>query len=108
MSIPSFALPKRFNLSTASHADLAFLLAGCIRYRREELGLSMERAAELAGLELSEWCDLENGWVPSNESKLLRLIAGALDACYGRVSFVAELSRFNQERLFSSPRPQAS
>jgi predicted transcriptional regulator len=109
MSIRSFAVPKRLNLSTASHADLAFLLAGCIRARREELGLSMERTAELAGVELSEWCALEDGWVPSRlESKLLRSIAGALDACYGSVCFVAEVSRFNQELLFSSPQSQAS
>ncbi len=26
---------------------------------------------------------MEDGWVPNNESKLLRLIAGALDACSG-------------------------
>jgi hypothetical protein len=108
MSIPPFALPKRLTLSTASHADLAFLLAGCIRWRREELDLSMEHTSELAGLDVSEWCALEDGWVPSRESKVLRSIAGALEACYGRVSIVAELSRFNQELLFSSPPSQAS
>jgi hypothetical protein len=108
MSIPSFAVPKRLNLVTASHADLAFLLAGCIRGRREELGLSMERSAELAGLELLEWYSLEDGWVPSRESKLLRSIAGSLEASYSRVSFVAEISRFNQELLFSSSQPQSS
>jgi hypothetical protein len=35
---------------TTTPASLALLLARCIRHRRGELGLSIERAAELSGI----------------------------------------------------------
>ena len=60
------------------------LLASCIRHRREELGLSIERAAQLSGMVVSEWYALEAGWVPDDESGLLRAIAGTLESGYLR------------------------
>lgn len=45
-----------------------YWIAGLARYtrqRREELGLTVERAAELAGMEASEWYALESGWAPN-------------------------------------------
>jgi hypothetical protein len=56
--------------------------------RREELGLSLKRAAELAGLELSEWCALEAGWVPEDMYRL-QAIAGTLQASWADYSFLA-------------------
>ena len=73
------------------------LLARCVRHRREELGLSIERAAELSGMVGSEWYALEAGWVPDDESGLLRAIAGTLESGYLNLSFIAEVSRYNQE-----------
>ena len=91
---------------TPTPADLALLLARCVRRRRGELGLSIERAAELSGMEISEWCALESGWIPDDESKLLWSIAGALESGYLNLLFIAEVSRYNQELL--SNRPLAS
>lgn len=97
---PSAVLKKSI-MSTIDHADLAFLLASCITRRREQLGLPIERAAQLAGMEVSEWRTLENGWVPSSDSGLLHAIAGALQSCHIQFSFIAEISRHNQELLFT-------
>ena len=105
MSRQSVSTPKRQALSAGQPADLGLLLASCIR-RREELGLSIERAAELSGIVSSEWCALEAGWVPDDESKLLWSIAGALESGYLNLLFIAEVSRYNQELL--SNRPLAS
>ena len=91
---------------TTPPASLALLLARCVRRRRGELGLSIERAAELSGMEISEWCALEAGWIPDDESKLLWSIAGALESGYLNLLFIAEVSRYNQELL--SNRPLAS
>jgi hypothetical protein len=91
---------------TTNPASLALLLARCVRRRREQLGLSIERAAELSGIASSEWCALEAGWVPDDESRLLSAIAGTLESGYLNVSFIAEISRYNQELL--SNRPLAS
>ncbi len=46
--------------------------------RRQELGLSVARAAELAGLEISEWDALESGWAPDNVNTI-RAIAATLE-----------------------------
>jgi hypothetical protein len=91
---------------TTTPAFLALLLARCVRRRRGELGLSIERAAELSGIVSSEWCALEAGWVPDNESGLLSAIAGTLESGYPNLLFIAEVSRYNQELL--SNRPLAS
>ena len=44
------------------------LLARSVRHRREQLGLSVQRAAELSGMVVSDWYALEAGWVPDDES----------------------------------------
>jgi hypothetical protein len=80
-------------LSTAAQpADLGLLLAGCIRHRREELGFSIERAAQLCGIEPFQWQALEAGWVPDLESGLLEAIAGTLEVSFPCVLFVADVS----------------
>ena len=48
----------------APQLDWGGALTRYIRQRRKELGLTQERAAELAGMELSQWCALESGWAP--------------------------------------------
>ncbi|MGB9109216.1 MAG: helix-turn-helix transcriptional regulator [Telluria sp.] len=100
--------PKQPTVSAAERADWAMLLARSVRQRRQHLGLSVERAAELSGMEVSDWYALEAGWVPSVESGLLDAIAGTLEACHILFPLMAEISRYNQELLFSSQLPLAS
>ena len=99
--------PKHPNVSAAERADWAMLLARSVRQRREQLGLSVRRAAHLSGMVVSDWYALEAGWVSDDESQL-RAIAGALETGYIQTSLIAEISRYNQELLFNSLPPLAS
>jgi transcriptional regulator with XRE-family HTH domain len=56
--------------------------------RREELGMTLARAAELSGPELSEWCALESGWIPE-DMNTIRAIAGTLRIDWKDLSFLA-------------------
>jgi hypothetical protein len=87
---------------------MAMLLARSVRQRREQLALSVKRAAELSGMVVSDWYALEAGWVPTVESGLLDSIAGTLQACHIQLPLIAEISRYNQELLFNSLSPLAS
>lgn len=73
----------------------ALALASMVRRRRQNLGMSVERAADLSGLQVSEWCALESGWVP-DQFCFLSAIAQTLDLGYLQLSFLAEVSRYNQ------------
>ena len=53
------------------------LFGGCIRKIRETKGRSVEEAARLAGMEASEWLDVEAGRAPGVAQ--LRPIAHALE-----------------------------
>jgi len=66
-------------------------LSRYIRQRRQELGLTHERAAQLAGLELSQWYALESGWVPDMPEgmNMLMGIAGTLETSWADLSFLA-------------------
>ena len=108
MSTDFMTAPKHPAASAAARADWAMLLARNVRRRREELGLSVNRAAELSGMETSDWYALEGGWVPTVESGLLDSIAGTLEACHIQLPLTAEISRYNQELLFNSLSPLAS
>jgi len=46
------------------------LLSRCVRQRREDLGLTITSASELAGMAFSEWCALESGWIPRDRATL--------------------------------------
>jgi len=108
MSAISVTAPKHPPVSAAERADMAMLFARSVRRRRKALGLSVQSAAELSGMEASEWYALEAGWVPTVESGLLDSIAGTLQSCHIAVPLIAEISRYNQELLFSSQLPLAS
>jgi hypothetical protein len=108
MSTQSASTPKHPAVSTAERADMAMLLARSVRQRREQLALSVKRAAELSGMVVSDWYALEAGWVPTVESGLLDSIAGTLQACHIQLPLIAEISRYNQELLFNSLSPLAS
>ena len=74
--------------------DLA--LAHATRRCREQLGLTIEAAAELAGLQSSEWVSLEAGWVPWEEDTL-HAIASTLQVCRGEYFGLAAIVRIHQE-----------
>jgi transcriptional regulator with XRE-family HTH domain len=73
----------------------ALALASMVRRRRQNLGMSVERAADLSGLQVSEWRALETGWAP-DKFCVLSAVAQTLDVGYLRLSFLAEVSRYNQ------------
>jgi len=86
-------------VSSGAGADrqvLANLLASCVERRRRQLGFSVERAAELAGIPVWQWNALERGWVPSDPN-VLKAIAWTLQACYHHLSLIAEVSLYNQD-----------
>ncbi len=70
-------------------------LARFTRERRGKLGLSLERAAELAGLELSEWCALESGWAP-DDMGAIQAIAATLETSWIDFSFLALMAECQQ------------
>ena len=76
--LPSTHLPE---LRRASWGRLFGL---GIRAARTEAGLSLERAADLAGMELSEWMAIEDGHVPQ-EMDRLRAMAGAMEVSFGKI-----------------------
>lgn len=91
------------NYSTLSQAQRnyhrihgALLFARYIQRRRQELGLSLERAAFISCIEVSDWCALEGGRVPADGHPVLRSIAETLEADYFKVSLYADISRYNQ------------
>lgn len=53
-----------------------------IKQRRIELGLNCARAAAMTGIDRAAWIDLEAGWVPSKNERLLRSLAGTLQINY--------------------------
>lgn len=57
-------------LINARNAGSRLLLSRSVRQRREDLGLTITRASELAGMAFSEWCALESGWIPSDRATL--------------------------------------
>ena len=84
---------------TAPRPGWISALACYTRKRREDLGLSLECAAELAGLEMSEWAALESGWVPNpDDLALIRSIAGTLEVSWVDFSFLALMAACQQRR----------
>jgi transcriptional regulator with XRE-family HTH domain len=79
----------------SNRTEASLTLAKCVQRRRENLGMSVERAADLAGMKVSEWCALEAGWVP-DAFDVLRAVADTLELGYLQLSFLAEISQYNQ------------
>lgn len=73
----------------------AFSLARYVEGRRRELNLLIQRAAELAGMEFSEWCALEAGWVPVDENTI-SAIAEVLEVSRVQIGVLAMVARANQ------------
>lgn len=73
-----------------------FVLARATRHRREQLGLTIEAAAELAGLQSSEWASLEDCWVPW-DMDTLDAIAATLQVSHGDFHGLAAIVRIHQD-----------
>ena len=63
-----------------------------IRENRRNAGLSVEEAARLSGMEVSEWTAIEDGYVPQTAAQL-RSIAGTLEISYDRLLSLVLLCR---------------
>ena len=63
-----------------------------IRANRQNLGLSIEEAARLSGMEVSEWAAIEGGYVPQTTAQL-HSIAGTLEISYDRLLNLVLLCR---------------
>jgi len=63
-----------------------------IRENRQKIGLSIEEAARLSGMEASEWTAIEDGYVPQTAAQL-HSIAGTLEISYDRLLSLVLLCR---------------
>jgi len=67
------------------------LFGQCVGKTREAAGRSVAEAANLAGMEASEWSAVEAGFVP--DPAQLRPMADALELRYDRIATMAALCR---------------
>lgn len=63
-----------------------------IRANRTEAGLTIEDAARLSGIELSEWMSIEDGHVPQQVDRL-RSIAAVLEVSFEKLLNMVVLCR---------------
>jgi len=71
--------------------SLGRLFGQCIKSAREKCGRTVEQAAWLAGMELSQWEAVETGYVPHPER--LRPMADALGISFERFSPIVLICR---------------
>lgn len=90
----SFTDPTRLSARRQFYASA---LARYIRRRRTELGMTIEQAAKLAGMEISGWMSIEAGWVP--EDRELSPVAEVLEVGVLQLSFLALVARCNREAV---------
>jgi transcriptional regulator with XRE-family HTH domain len=77
---------------------IAKVLARYANRRRQELGLTIEQAAELSGIEISEWWAMEEGcWAPE-ELNTVRSIANTLQVHWTDLDILALFVRMSQGR----------
>lgn len=68
------------------------LFGQSIQSCREQAGLSVEQAARLSGMEVSEWAAIEEGDVPQ-ETDRLRAMAAAMEVSYDKLLNLVLLCR---------------
>ena len=86
---------SNIKMTKSDRVHNALALANTVQRRRQNLQTSVERAADLAGMQVSEWCALETGWVPDTLG-ILRAVADTLELGYVQLSFLAEISESSQ------------
>ncbi len=84
------------NPSAPDRVFYTHLFARLVRDRRRKVGLSVDRAAELAGITSSQWVSIEAGWVPQDH-KLIRTIAAALEVRATELQVASIMSFLAQE-----------
>jgi transcriptional regulator with XRE-family HTH domain len=77
--------------SSTARQFWANIFARGIRQARQACGMSVEQAAQLAGMEASEWAVIEAGYVP--DPTQLRPMADALELGYDKIATLAMLCR---------------
>lgn len=79
-----------------SRSRAAHSLARYVRARRLEIEASVAEAAELAGVEVVQWCAMEAGsWLPPNRP-VQRAIADVLGVCTSQISIMTFVAAANQ------------
>ena len=68
------------------------LFGFCIQETRESAGLSIEEAARLSGMELTEWMAIEDGNVPQ-EINRLRAMAEAMEISFDKIASMVLVCR---------------
>lgn len=82
---------------TADRVWYAHILARYARERRLQLGLTVERAAELSGLQMCTWAAMEDAWVPPDS--MIRAIAETLEVRWPDLLLLAFFARSSQEQV---------
>jgi hypothetical protein len=96
MSSSSTTTITRTAAQEANRLRWALSLARYTTQRRVQLGLTVAEAAELSGLQISEWAGLEEGWIP-DDLATLRSIAEVLEvewAGFHSLAFMAGCHRW--------------
>jgi alpha/beta superfamily hydrolase len=88
------AMPAAGPTKEQTRLHYSFGLARYVEGRRRELNLLIQRAAELAGMEFSEWCALEAGWVPTDENTI-SAIGEVLEVGRSQIAVLAMIARAN-------------
>ena len=87
---------QNWSVSPEQRLQNSFSLAHYVGYHRKLLKLTIDQAAALSGLAVSEWCALEDGWVPEDDGPVMHAVAETLQVCYITLHFAAAVARFNQ------------
>jgi len=89
--------PSTTAATEADHIWWATAIARYTRTRRGQLDLTIDQAAELSGLEVSQWIAIEDGWVPEKRATL-QAVATTLQVIWSDFAFVALFAGCAQKR----------
>jgi len=74
------------------HAARSLLFGRSICETRRSAGLSLEEAARLSGMQISEWLAIEAGYAPQDINRL-RAMADTMEISFERIATVVLLCR---------------
>ena len=86
---------KMFAPLPSSHLlrqSMGRLFGSCIQEARKTAGLSLEKAARLSGMKVSEWMAVEEGTVPQDVNQL-RAMADAMQISFDQIGNLVLLCR---------------
>jgi transcriptional regulator with XRE-family HTH domain len=85
-SLPSSYLPE------VRHQSMGRLFGSCIQEARKKADLTIEEAARLSGMEISEWLAIEDGCVPQDVNQL-RAMAETMQISFDKIGNLVLLCR---------------